>query len=264
MPSLSEPLLKLKRAHEHLAALRAELEAFMGESPYPYAVVADKIPNDPVYFIRLKVLRELPTRIGLIVGDFAHNARAALDYLVWQLSITVNPDLSRLPSHERPVTEIEFPIFLKGPTAGLNKRLQFVTDEAKGEIESLQPYNRIPPASAPEEGPPTDWLWGLYRLANREKHRQIAPVGLRVCFTINPDDFPRGVFEQVVPFEDGRVLKLLPEELVEDRERALKVEAAFSVLFSEAGLAEGLDVEALGNLHDYIRDSVFPRFTRFF
>lgn len=266
MPSLSEPLLKLKRAHEHLAALRTELEAFMGETPNPYAVVADKIPNDPVYLVRLRVLRDVPTRIPLIVGDFAHNARAALDYLAWQLSLLVKPELARLPGHKRPVTLVQFPILLERPVGRFVSLdgLTFVPDEAKGEIESLQPYNRLPPASAPWEGPQTDWLWVLNRLVNRDKHRQISPVGLRVRFTINPDDFPRGIFDPVVPFKDGHVLQLFPKELVEDRERALKVEAAFNVLFSEAGLAEGVDLDALGHLHDYIRDSMFPRFTRFF
>jgi hypothetical protein len=266
MPSLSEPLLKLKRAHEHLAALRGELETFMRERPYPYAIVANKAPEDPIHFVRLRVLREPPARLGLIIGDFAHNARAALDYLAWQLSLIVKPNLTTLPSHERPVTEIEFPIFLKRPKVPLqsNKRLQFVPHEAKGEIESLQPYNRIPPASAPWEGPHTDWLWVLYRLSNRDKHRQIAPIGLRVRFIINPGTAPTGFLEHVAPFKDGHVLRPLPSELVEDRKGALKIEPSFDVLFSEAGLAEGVGIDALGNLHDYIRDGVFPRFTGFF
>jgi hypothetical protein len=89
-------------------------------------------------------------------------------------------------------------------------------------------------------------------------------VGLRVRITINPETTPGGVKELVVPFQDGHMLGIFPEELIHDRERALKVEPSFDVLFSEAGLAEGVGVEALSQLHDYVRDSVFPRFARFF
>jgi hypothetical protein len=266
MPSLSEPLLKLDRANEHLVALRAERESFMGERPHPYGIVAQKETNDAVYVVHLKVLRELPVRLGILVGDFVHNARAALDYLAWQLSLTTKPDLAHLPGHKRPVTDVEFPLFLTEPPGGIktHKGLRFVPDEAKGEIESLQPYKRVAPPSAPWIRPTDDWLWVLYRLANRDKHRHIAPVGLRVQITINPNSFPRGVKDYVAPFQDGHILGLFPEELIDDRERALKIEPSFDVLFSEAGPTGGVGMNALSHLHDYIRDVVFPRFARFF
>jgi hypothetical protein len=47
VPSLSEPRLKLDRAHKHLATLKAELEAFMSERPHPYAIVPEKIRTMP-------------------------------------------------------------------------------------------------------------------------------------------------------------------------------------------------------------------------
>lgn len=261
VPSLSEPRLKLGRAYEHLATLKDELEAFMSDRPHPYAVVAQKHPDEPICLLRLKVFRPVPVRLGLLVGDFAHNARASLDYLARQLSLLAKPELARLPAKERLV---EFPIFLKEPPGGIktNKGLNFMSDDAKTEIEALQPYKRVAPPGAPWTGPEDDWLWLLYRLVNRDKHRQIAPVGLRVRTTINPDTFTPGVKERVVPFQDGHMLDIFPEELIDNR--ALKVEPSFDVLFSEAGLAEGIGVEALTQLHDYIRDSVFPRFARFF
>lgn len=266
MPSLSEPIAKLDRAHQHLATLRAEIEAFMSERTHPYAIVAQKYPDDPVYALRLKVFRAVPVQLGLLVGDFAHNARASLDYLAWQLALLTKPELAGLPGHERPVTEVEFPIFLKEPLRGIktNKRLSFVPDDARTEIEALQPYKLVAPPNAPWIRPKDDWLWLLNRLANRDKHRQIAPVGLRMRITINPDTFPPSFRELVVPFQDGHMLGIFPEELIDDRERALKVEPSFDVLFSEAGLAEGVGVDALNQLHDYVRDSVFPRFARFF
>jgi hypothetical protein len=238
----------------------------MSERPHPYAVVAQKHPAEPIYFLRLKVFRPVPVRLGLLVGDFAHNGRASLDYLAWQLSLLAKPELAGLPANEPPVTDVEFPIFLKEPQRGIktNKRLRFVPEDARTEIEAFQPYKRVTPRSAPWIGPNDDWLWLLYRLVNRDKHRQIVPVGLRVRITINPDTFPRGVKEHVVPFQDGHMLGIFPQELIDDRERALKIEPSFDVLFSEAGLAEGIGVEALSQLHDYVRDSVFPRFARFF
>jgi hypothetical protein len=101
VPSLSEPVVKLDRAREHFATLRAELQAFMSEPPHPYAIVAQKYPDGPVYALRLKVFRAAPVRLGLLVGDFAHNARASLDYLARQLSLLAKPELAGLPANGR-------------------------------------------------------------------------------------------------------------------------------------------------------------------
>ena len=60
------------------------------------------------------------------------------------------------------------------------------------------------------------------------------------------------------------MLGIVPEELIHDREHALKEGQSFEILFSESGLAEGFGVEALSKLHDYVQDSVFPQFARFF
>jgi hypothetical protein len=110
--------------------------------------------------LRLKVFRPV-VRLGLLVGDFAHNGRASLDY-----SLLTKPELAGLPANKRPVTDVEFPIFLQEPQGGIktNKRLKFVPEDARTEIEALQPYKRVTPPSAPWIGPKDDWLWLLYRL----------------------------------------------------------------------------------------------------
>lgn len=82
--SLDGPLLKLERAEYHLASLKAHRAAI---AKHRYKFPFERDLRCPGYRPRLTFEESLPRELPLIVGDWAHNARASLDYLAWQLVI---------------------------------------------------------------------------------------------------------------------------------------------------------------------------------
>jgi hypothetical protein len=85
---LSGVWAKIARADEHLALLDAEVRAFLEGDPQPIALSIPYLDADCGWYIVYGIVKSPPPlRLGVIVGDVAHNARSALDHLVWQLVI---------------------------------------------------------------------------------------------------------------------------------------------------------------------------------
>jgi hypothetical protein len=255
MPSLDEPLAKLEWANKSLKRLQSEMGNFMASNPY--AIMVHKNPQEGISFLRLRILKPLPSDFSLLIGDFIQNLRTSLDYLVWQLSLLTKPELDRLPANERPVNQVEFPIFTKAIEDAINRRLQLVPSQARDEIKALQPYHRGDRAYE-------DWLAVLHNLSNRDKHRQLTPIGMLIRETFTPDGRFTGFREWVVPFQDGAMITMLPTELIDKYERDFKMRTAFEILLDKGGPPGGVRMPSLNNLHDYIRDVVFPKFSCFF
>src|SRR5580765_8130368 len=72
--------LKVIRAEEHLDSLKAEIRMYLKGDPY--AVVPHE-GYDPGVTL---AVTQPPLRLSTLVGDVVVNARAALDYIVFQLS----------------------------------------------------------------------------------------------------------------------------------------------------------------------------------
>jgi hypothetical protein len=107
--------------------------------------VAEQAPLDPT--------------LPLIVGDCVHNARSALDHLVYQLALLNNApnDAASKTSFPICLTPKEFKNATKGKIA------RFVNTRAFEEIERLQPYK-----TGKKEN---DLLWILSQLDIIDKHR---------------------------------------------------------------------------------------------
>jgi hypothetical protein len=163
MHPLNGPRLKFRRAGKHLDAIKVAIAHFLASKPYDFVLEAD--PKPPNYSIVARV-RHLPDKEwGLIVGDFAHNARSALDLLVYQLS--------QLPLDDERRFKLEFPIFdeVKSYTNKVVQRyLAGVAPEHIAIIEGFQPYNGL-------KGSHDDALGILHAINNADKHRIINIVG---------------------------------------------------------------------------------------
>lgn len=162
MHPLDGPRLKLRRADKHLSAIKVVIDRFIASKPY--AFVLEGNPKPPNYNIVARV-RHLPDEEwGLIIGDFAHNARSALDLLVYQLS-----QLS-LDNNKR--SNLQFPIFdeVDGYARNVQRYLAGVTPEHIAIIEGFQPYKGI-------RGSHNDALGILHAINNADKHRIINIVG---------------------------------------------------------------------------------------
>jgi len=162
MHPLNAPRLKLRRADKHLNAIKVAINRFIASKPYDFVFEAD--PKPPNYSI-IAMVRHLPDEEwGLIIGDFAHNARSALDMLVYQLSQLLLDDNKRF--------NLQFPIFdeVDGYEGNVQRYLAGVAPEHIAIIESFQPYKRL-------DGSYDDALGILRAINNADKHRIINVVG---------------------------------------------------------------------------------------
>jgi hypothetical protein len=107
---------------------------------------------------------------GLLIGDIAHNARSALDHLVWQLVIL---------SGNRPTRDNQFPIFQvekdyweipkDHSLSNRDRMLGGVSEEYRAIIDGIQPYT----VAADGEDPSANFLARLSWLNNVDKHRLV-------------------------------------------------------------------------------------------
>ena len=86
--TLEDCYLKLDRADELLEETRAEVDRFLDRDPY---VVQGRFfpgSDDTLHYVGTGQVRERhpPKRLRILVGDFLHNTRSALDNLTDVLS----------------------------------------------------------------------------------------------------------------------------------------------------------------------------------
>jgi hypothetical protein len=159
-PSLDGCRAKLDRADEHFASLYREGIGFLDEGGCD--AVLNREANTGCWTVNFAV-REPPLRLGVIVGDIAHNLRSALDHLVWQLVLT---------NGEEPGGWNQFPIFRyesdfasrAEPSPQKERMLSGISPEAVALIKGLQPFKaEVIPGLLP--------LSILKALSNVDKHR---------------------------------------------------------------------------------------------
>jgi hypothetical protein len=126
---------KIDWANHHRESLHSAISAFRDRRPY--SVTEDRRVSDGMVYRVLTAHPEpAPDEIGLLFGDFLHNLRSALDYLVGAM----RPD--------GPSRYSAFPILLERPLGshGFKKRacvpLNGIPDEAVRLVHFMQPYLR--------------------------------------------------------------------------------------------------------------------------
>lgn len=168
MYPLDGPRLKLRRAEKHLNAVKSAIDDFIEKKPYTFVVEAN--PEPPNYVIVARVKQIAPDdELGVIIGDFAHNARSALDLLISQLS--------KLPPDDGRRFSLQFPIFgtPKGYRDHMKRYLAGVIPEHATIIEGFQPYKR-------SDGLDNDALGILSHINDTDKHRIIHVIGAVASF----------------------------------------------------------------------------------
>lgn len=242
---------KILRAEEHLKQLDGERELWLDRGPYALLVKPDTKPD--TYCFELVEIGDPPTILGVILGDYVHNLRSALDHLVWQF---VHLNGKSVPRHRR--IEVYFPVIDTGLGDFWERPpLRWLTVEQVTFIEGFQPY-RSRDAPNPLRDLQTFW--------NADKHRVINAVAIRLLpqgprFEFNADaGNPKTWFDQTVPFEAGA--KVCGYRLVnpgpnpEVHVTNLPVEIAFG----ETRRA----IEDLGTMRDAARDVIEQAAARFF
>jgi hypothetical protein len=147
---------KVDRADELRQSIEREINEYLLAGPF--RLRDQMLPDPPRFEVFVDSIDPPPPRLGVLVGDFVHNLRSALDHVVWQLALTRG---------DEPSTELQFPIVSdreRWPGA-VRRRLPDVPDEAVRLIETMQPYHHDDPMTHP--------LAVLRDLSNEDKHRVI-------------------------------------------------------------------------------------------
>ncbi len=168
---------KIARAKEHLDALKASVDAFVGEGK-AYAVIKEVNREAGEYVFRLNILNDPPLVYwSLIVGDCLHNTRTALDHLIWGLAAKNHP--KKIPGQ---TTKLVFPIFKNAATFNGRKvdLENWVGQRAFAMLEQLQPFND---ARGWDKNP----LMFLHEFDIYDKHKLLLPaVSILDSGKINP------------------------------------------------------------------------------
>ncbi len=240
MDPLEGSLTKLYRTTEHFDTISKMVKRATSDKGHTFSVKLDHQTQEAIIFIRPKSIRyrkhHLPLMISVLIGEFLHNLRSALDNMVYDLVI-----------HDggMPDEYTEFPIFRHrrkyNSTArggGLFK-LHGVSPKGRAFIKGLQPFDdRNPPN-------PVEPLWILHELSRIDKHRLVHVCGMKLKMgqVFVTDD--RGFLTRTTIHTDTRIEGRT--ELVRFAVRAnsgydemeVKFEHALDVVFYDVALVEG-------------------------
>lgn len=163
---LSASDAKIARAEEHFQCLKRELD-LATEKRHPYTLRSEFDPQTGWCIVFLRNMKVREPRLASIAGDYIHNLRSALDYIVTAL-VDITPKLQLTTNHQFPLYDDAGTYATKvwtmgetvgrGPLRGLKDGLTI--------FEPFQPYHTQP-------DPDADPLAQLQRLSNADKHRQI-------------------------------------------------------------------------------------------
>jgi hypothetical protein len=165
---LDGPRAKIRRAEKHLQEFEAERQTWIKSSPY--AILPYPNADKTKWTVRS---HRIDTEVkaeqfvwGLIIGDYVHALRSALDQLAWAL-VTVANNHAPPKEDER---RIAFPIITTHPKEFWgNVTVGHLKLEQALMIEGFQPYRAI----GLEKTTP---LADLNTLWNADKHKVITPT----------------------------------------------------------------------------------------
>jgi hypothetical protein len=164
-------LARLARADECLADFDQASQAWVQAEADK--IVHDYDPDTRKYHIVCEKAPVAPLRLTIVIGDAIHSLRSCLDFLVYALAVHESneeppPNWNRLAFPAVDNNEADFDRIWA-------KRLKHLSDEARAEIENLQPFRERPVREA-------DWISSLLvldQLDNIYKHRRLSVIGMK-------------------------------------------------------------------------------------
>lgn len=171
MSTVPKPLLgvvaKLSRARDHLKDIDAIVERWKSAvNELGNTIVGSQYQPDVIELI-LPKCPPVDENLPLIIGDYVHNLRSALDHLAKQLAA--------LDKKTNIYRQLSFPIFAtqRGwKDKGISKIKPFVCDKAFEAVKREQPYHALEFGKDPLKR----ILWVLQELDDIDKHRVIVVV----------------------------------------------------------------------------------------
>ncbi|MEU9631573.1 hypothetical protein AB0D89_32925 [Streptomyces luteogriseus] len=243
--------LKFERSRHHTAQLERAIHDYLEQQPFAVYETEEEETGDLVY--RVKVRKTPPTELSLLLGDAIHNARAALDYLAWQLVIAGGGIPGTLTAFPISKSEKEF-------NKSYQAKLKGSSQEALAAVQALRPF------SGGDER-----FWRLHGLDIEDKHHLLVAVGaahrsVNVSFEvpgIEPVVLPLNPSDRAYPLRDGtevfRVMRAARESAEQGVGGANSFD--FEVAFGEAGIVSGEPIiPTLSDLITGVESAVAPLF----
>lgn len=168
--SLSGVRSKIDRALKQRGEMQACVKEFTESDFYEIATERDYRGRIVGRAVNVKTPGH---ELSLLIGEFVHSVRSALDHLVYQLARNTTQNMP-----ESWAKSSAFPIFKNGPEfrgkkpgrRGARAKMRGLSPQARQRLERLQPYHR--------RSVSTLWaLWQLEELSNLDKHRDIPVTG---------------------------------------------------------------------------------------
>jgi hypothetical protein len=180
---------KKARAAQHLSILRKSIEEFANREREPVVGRFDTTEGQYIFDVPLEPIDpEWP----LLVGDFAYDMRASLDYLVTALIRSTGSgetDSSNFPIFSiKRVEEWRYAEqrWDRDKNNSIAKSLEGTPPGTKEALKPLQPFHEVPRAN-PWEHP----LFSLQTLNNRDKHRRLNLLAQQAHISfVDPDGRP--------------------------------------------------------------------------
>jgi hypothetical protein len=168
--SLTDYELKRGRAVLHLNALRDGVQRITKNKLDP--IKGELQPNGLEYEFRFPPERFDPDW-QLLIGEFAYNMRASLDYLVTALVRSTGEEVNNrneFPIHMPPFGNVTWSNVSQwwDVSAKVGRQLENTPPGTRAALKQLQPFDG-PPMTNPFGHP----LKALYELNNRDKHRSL-------------------------------------------------------------------------------------------
>jgi hypothetical protein len=159
---------KIVRAEKHLAALEADVGEYLRTQPISVEQRDQREGERRRIVWIATATTQPPDELGLVVGDWAHNIRAALDYTVYEL-------VRRETGDEDP-RWTQFPIVITQAryAAQVRDRLRGAPAWALPVLEGLQPFNDGGEAAYHPFGILAD-------VSNRDKHRLVHTAAMQIA-----------------------------------------------------------------------------------
>lgn len=256
---------KLARADAHFKTLQMALKPILNAKP---DLIPGKFdPSSGHHFFHAKRDSRSGDWLSPVIGDYVHNLRSALDYIVWAMT---DPAIRA----SKKANKVEFPIF--PDKASFDRwappKIGGIPPKAQAAIECLQPFNGPDCRSAygivhHTERP----LWHLLELDNWDKHRALNLTEHLGLYTLvlppEWDIYTSGnAFALGNDFKRGA--RIAQMSLGPGRDPMMKVylRTTYDVAFDEFGpesVAAEPVLQTLDNIRSEIRRRVLPSLREF-
>jgi len=246
---------KASRAKTHLDALESKIEAFVKADVY--TITQDNTGQYGQLVVQRRA--DLPLDWGLIVGDFAHNLRTALDYIAWELNLCAGRTVIE--------TQCCFPI-CDSTRSYRSARNNFPNKPigVRRLVENFQPYHR-------RNHPKLELLSIIRELDDTDKHRTITPVldQAQLAFAnpiLNTDtssSSPSGlIFDLNESGYTAIITNGFQPQLGSDINPIIATQIIFKITNRITKFVYRVEQRRLHEIYELVHDIVIPSFARFF